>query len=172
MLGHGLVAVPRTLYKSSLPNHSLNAAYFKVAKLAGERNDSEELLEDALDTFHSASQSVSEPALVKHLDVIYTQIPTEFRERLKRRRPSPSDGTHFGEQELVKLNRLMKRALGCWHRTETLWAVGVNQAIQLEELEMLRRTGPGSRSRTSWSKLIRKPLYQLHFLLIVDLCHN
>jgi hypothetical protein len=49
MLGYGLVSVPQSLWAASCKGHSLNSAYFKVAKLSQERNSAEESLDDVLE---------------------------------------------------------------------------------------------------------------------------
>jgi len=51
MLGYGLVSVPQSLWAASCKGHSLNNAYFKVAKLSQERNSAEESLDDVLEVF-------------------------------------------------------------------------------------------------------------------------
>nr|ACO11086.1 LMBR1 domain-containing protein 2 homolog [Caligus rogercresseyi] len=67
MLGYGLIEVPRSLWKASLRGHSLNRAYFKLAKLMSEKADAEEELEDSLAlvyALHQRIQSMSSKELM------------------------------------------------------------------------------------------------------------
>ncbi|CAG0925755.1 unnamed protein product, partial [Notodromas monacha] len=59
LLGYGLVEVPRTLWLRSHRGHVLRYSYFQVSKLAIEKTDAEEELED----------------IVRILKTLSTQIP-------------------------------------------------------------------------------------------------
>jgi hypothetical protein len=149
MLGYGLVAVPRSLWYSSCKGHSINNSYFRMAKLAGERNASEEALDDALENLHSSLKSLPPGSpLSIHVDTIMTQIPVEFRERMTRRRVE-SPITPVDEKYLVKLHRQVKSALQTYHRTETQWTDQISRTIQLEDIEKNARSNSRTFKRSS-----------------------
>jgi len=152
MLGYGLVAVPRTLWNSSCKGHSLNSAYFNMSKLSGERNSSEEALDDVLENLSSSQKSlaVGSPMSI-HLDTIMTQIPVEFRERMNRRRVE-SPIAPVDEKYLIKLHRQVKSALQNYHRTETQWAEQINKTIELEDIEKNARSNVRVFKRSSEGK--------------------
>ncbi len=136
MLGYGLIEVPRNCWYCTQRGYQLNRAYFKIAKLMGERSDAEESLEDALVTVNAISQTVgmSDPRRPQ-VETILSKIPLEMMEKIKRRRPeAPFGSDPPTEKMLVNLHRQVIRALQTHHRTEAQWADMTQRVFELEDV--------------------------------------
>lgn len=137
MLGYGLVEVPRNCWRSSQRGYQLNRAYFKVAKLMGERSDAEEVLDDALLAVNLISNTIGQSdGRRPFVDEIVGKVPIELMEKIKRRR---GEEASFGadpptERSLTKLHRRVIRALQNHHRTEAQWADLTNRVFELEDI--------------------------------------
>jgi len=138
MMGYGLVEVPRILWLSSKRGYSLNQAYFKISKLWGERNDAEGSLEEILISVLSVEMKLdSDPALSRfrdQVDTIVHKVPTEMRERVKRRVRGVGDNLEdINESMLAKLHKQVMVALTAHYRTEAQWQHMVDTVYWLED---------------------------------------
>ena len=107
---------------SSKRGYSLNQAYFKISKLWGERNDAEGSLEEILISVLSVEMKLdSDPALSRfrdQVDTIVHKVPTEMRERVKRRVRGGGDNLEdINESMLAKLHKQVMVALTAHYRS-------------------------------------------------------
>jgi len=135
MLGYGLVEVPRQLWSSSNPGYRLNKAYFKVAKLWGEKSDAEGNLEEVLGSVEAVNRVVGQVDIAReHIDVIVNKVPLEIMERVRRRRLEADMGNATpDEKSLAKLNKQVMLALQTHRRTEAQWGQLMDQVYRLED---------------------------------------
>nr|CAG4640724.1 EOG090X03B7 [Eulimnadia texana] len=171
LLGYGLVDIPRTVWRSSKPGPLLTRLYFKAAKLNAEKSEAEETLEDHLETLQAALNSLnaSDP-LRKNAETILDKVPLEWREKMKRtatNHQQPAAG--IGEKSLVKLHRLVLKALQTQHRTETQWINLVERIIDLEDV--FRNIGSHERHfktsfevmNSSWTRYLYNPTIEWYW---------
>jgi hypothetical protein len=78
--------------------------------------------------------------LYRLTEVIELQIPTEFRERMKRRRVE-GDIPLVDEKVLVKLHRQVKKTLQNYHRVERQWEDQIATTVRLEDVERNAKSG-------------------------------
>ncbi|CAB3380908.1 LMBR1 domain-containing protein 2 homolog isoform X2 [Cloeon dipterum] len=135
LLGHALVEVPRSLWRASSYNYSLNKAYFRTAKLSSERSEAEEAVDDVLEHLQSVTLSIGPGHyLHRHLETIMQKIPADIRDRMGRRPLAdgsvPDEPT---EKSLVRLHKQVKKALQMQHRTEAQWVILMDEVIALED---------------------------------------
>jgi len=135
MLGYGLVEVPRQLWNSSKRGYKLNHAYFKVAKLWGEKSDAEGTLEEVLGLVEASGRLVGQVDMSrKYIDIIEAKVPLEVMERVRRRRIE-TDLTNNtpDEKSLAKLHKQVMVALQTHRRTEAQWVEVIDRVYSLED---------------------------------------
>ncbi|XP_042228373.1 LMBR1 domain-containing protein 2 homolog isoform X2 [Homarus americanus] len=135
LLGYGLVEVPRSLWHSASIVHTLHHSYFHAAKLSQERAESNERVNDLLQSMRALGGSI-DPGhpLHSHMDVIESKIPTELLDRI--RRQPPPDSPHAdvpSEKALVRLHKQLIKALQNQRRVETQWGLLVEKIVNLED---------------------------------------
>ncbi|XP_071548396.1 LMBR1 domain-containing protein 2 homolog [Panulirus ornatus] len=135
LLGYGLVEVPRSLWHSASIIHTLNHSYFHAAKLSQERAESNERVNDLLQSMRALGGSIGPGhPLRSHMDVIESKIPTELLDRI--RRQAPPDSPHAdvpSEKALVRLHKQLIKALQNQRRVETQWSLLVEKVVALED---------------------------------------
>ncbi|XP_045607461.1 LMBR1 domain-containing protein 2 homolog [Procambarus clarkii] len=135
LLGYGLVEVPRSLWYSASIAHTLHHSYFRAAKLSQERAESNERVNDLLQSMRALGGSVGPGhPLRSHMDVIENKIPTELLDRVIRQ--APLDSPHAdvpSEKALVRLHKQLIKALQNQRRVETQWVLLVEKIMALED---------------------------------------
>ncbi|XP_063230323.1 LMBR1 domain-containing protein 2 homolog [Bacillus rossius redtenbacheri] len=136
LLGYGLVQVPRALWDAGRRGYLLHYSYFRAAKLSAEKCEAEETVDDILESLQAAAASIGPGhPLHRNLETIFQKVPIELRERMGRRQlpqDTPADPPSY--KALVRLHRQILKALQTQHRTETQWALLVDEVIALEDV--------------------------------------
>ncbi|XP_041756132.1 G-protein coupled receptor-associated protein LMBRD2B [Coregonus clupeaformis] len=137
LLGYGLVEIPRSYWISSCPDYLLAKTYFKVAKLATEKADADENMEDAMEEVANANESIgySHP-LRKCIDTILRKCPTEIREKMVRlnMEDESTQRAHPSRRSLVKLHKQVIYAGQRHSQTQVQWAILLEEAFHLEDV--------------------------------------
>ncbi|XP_076051172.1 LMBR1 domain-containing protein 2 homolog [Oratosquilla oratoria] len=140
LLGYGLVDVPQSIWFTASPLHALSHAYFRAAKLAQERAEANERLNDLLQSLRSIGQCVGPGhALRPHLDVMESKVPAELLHRAQHHHlHTPEDSPRSGSdlptvKALVRLHKQLLKALQHHRRVETQWAMLVPAVEELED---------------------------------------
>ncbi|XP_067087961.1 G-protein coupled receptor-associated protein LMBRD2B-like [Osmerus mordax] len=139
LLGYGLVEIPRCYWRASRHGYLLANTYFKVAKMAVEKSEAEEGLEDALEEVASVHQAVSfRHPLRRCVDTILRKCPIEYQERLGRNTESPAAET---QQNLLpsKTSLVKKHKQVIWwvqrhSQTQVQWRILLERAFHLEDV--------------------------------------
>ncbi|CAG0886962.1 unnamed protein product [Darwinula stevensoni] len=137
LLGYGLVEVPRSLWLMSKRGYRLRSLYFKASKLASEKSEAEENMDDVIYVLGELQVQIpdSHPLHV-YLMTVLSKLPREEHERMARRRRtgSSSPNTLPSEKALIKVHTELIRALQRKRRTQTQWANLVEEIAWLEEV--------------------------------------
>ena len=136
MLGYGLVEVPRNLWRSTQRGYQLTRAYFKVAKLMGEKTEAEEALDDALIALNAVSNVIGQADERRvHVETILMKVPVEMMDKVRRRRgETPFGSDPPTEKSLTKLHAQVIKALQTHKRTEAQWDDLTNRVFELEDI--------------------------------------
>uniref|UniRef100_A0A3P8Z121 LMBR1 domain containing 2 n=1 Tax=Esox lucius TaxID=8010 RepID=A0A3P8Z121_ESOLU len=141
LLGYGLVEIPRSYWNSSRHGYLLAKTYFKVAKLATERADAEENMEDTMQEVANSSDAIgySHP-LRKCIDTILKKCPREIQDKMQRRNveDGEDDNTHTiypSKRSLTKLHKQVINASQRQRQTLVQWDILLEEAFHLEDVQ-------------------------------------
>uniref|UniRef100_A0A674CMV7 LMBR1 domain containing 2a n=1 Tax=Salmo trutta TaxID=8032 RepID=A0A674CMV7_SALTR len=140
LLGYGLVEIPCLYWNSSRHGYLLAKTYFKVAKLATEKSDAEENMDDAMEEVANVNESVgySHP-LRNNIDTILRKCPMEIQEKMVRLNTEDSEDestqrTYPSKRSLVKLHKQVIYAGQRHSQTQVQWAILLEEAFHLEDV--------------------------------------
>lgn len=140
LLGYGLVEIPCLYWNSSRHGYLLAKTYFKVAKLATEKSDAEENMDDAMEEVANVNESVgySHP-LRNNIDTILRKCPMEIQEKMVRLNAEDSEDestqrTYPSKRSLVKLHKQVIYAGQRHSQTQVQWAILLEEAFHLEDV--------------------------------------
>lgn len=117
----------------------MTRAYFKIAKLMGEKSDAEETLDDVLISVTTIGNMIGEmDPRRKLIEIITSRVPIELMEKVKRRCRSSevdfSSNEPPSEKTLIKLHRQVIQCLQNYNRTEAQWDDWTNHVFDLEDI--------------------------------------
>uniref|UniRef100_U5EYB4 Putative conserved plasma membrane protein n=1 Tax=Corethrella appendiculata TaxID=1370023 RepID=U5EYB4_9DIPT len=176
LLGYALVEVPRSLWNNSKPGFTLQYAYFKLSKLSLEKAESEENVDDVLESLQSAGRAIpSRHSLRIYLETIMRKVPTELLEKAGRNvRNNESSPTAIpSEKALVRLHKQVIKSLQTLQRTEALWNVQINKVFHLEDVAKNavsldhRFKTEFSRNRSGISKILYNPTLDWYYECVI-----
>ncbi|KAJ7994319.1 hypothetical protein DPEC_G00264640 [Dallia pectoralis] len=141
LLGYGLVEIPRSYWNSSHHGYLLAKTYFKMAKLATEKADAEENMEDTMQEVADSSEAIgySHP-LRKCIDTILKKCPREIQDRMPRRdlEESEEENTHRicpSKRSLTKLHKQVINARQRQSQTLVQWEILLEEVFHLEDVQ-------------------------------------
>uniref|UniRef100_A0A1B6CP33 LMBR1 domain-containing protein 2 homolog n=1 Tax=Clastoptera arizonana TaxID=38151 RepID=A0A1B6CP33_9HEMI len=136
LLGYALVEIPRNLWLSGSRHYTLHHAYFRAAKLSADKCEAEETLDDILESVQSVANSIrpGDP-LQGNLETIIMKIPTDLRQRMKRKQRDVEDSIDQPSlKSLVRLHKQLIKALQTYRRCDTQWELLMERCIMLEDV--------------------------------------
>ncbi|CAG0886083.1 unnamed protein product [Cyprideis torosa] len=136
LLGYGLVEVPHTVWQSTLRGHQLNQAYFKAVKLALEKQQAQEDVDDSLGVIQNLEEQISRTHPFRpQMEVILSKLPTEMLAQLLKKRATMAECLPEApsEKTLIRTHRDLMKNLQHLHRTETQWSVLVDRIGEFED---------------------------------------
>ncbi|XP_064792592.1 G-protein coupled receptor-associated protein LMBRD2B-like isoform X1 [Oncorhynchus masou masou] len=142
LLGYGLVEIPCLYWNSSRHGYLLAKTYFKVAKLATEKSDAEENMDDAMEEVANVNESIGygHPLRIS-IDTILRKCPMEIQEKMARLNTEDSENestqrTYPSKRSLVKLHKQVICAGQRHSQTQVQWAILLEEAFHLEDVCM------------------------------------
>ncbi|XP_075915371.1 G-protein coupled receptor-associated protein LMBRD2-like isoform X2 [Petromyzon marinus] len=149
-MGYGLVELPRAHWTRGHPQRALTKALFHCSRLAGERAEAAENLEDLAEEIKKLSEVIKyNHPLRRHLDTIISKFSAPVQESMFR---SLEDFEEMEGQSpslpslksLAKTHKQVIKAVQRHHRTELAWEALLEEALMLQDTV----TCSGSPSRT------------------------
>ncbi|XP_071012000.1 G-protein coupled receptor-associated protein LMBRD2B-like isoform X4 [Oncorhynchus clarkii lewisi] len=148
LLGYGLVEIPCLYWNSSRHGYLLAKTYFKAAKLAKEKSDAEENMDDAMEVRWTRRTkevaNVNESIGYGHplrisIDTILRKCPMEIQEKMVRPNTEDSEEestqrTYPSKRSLVKLHKQVICAGQRHSQTQVQWAILLEEAFHLEDV--------------------------------------
>uniref|UniRef100_A0A4W5PWI0 LMBR1 domain containing 2a n=1 Tax=Hucho hucho TaxID=62062 RepID=A0A4W5PWI0_9TELE len=140
LLGYGLVEIPRSYWNSSRHGYLLAKTHFKVAKLAREKSDAEENMDDAMEEVANVNKSIGyDHPLRNCIDTILRKCPMEIQEKMARLNTEDSEDestqrTYPSKRSLVKLHKQVIYAGQRHSQTQVQWAILLEEAFHLEDV--------------------------------------
>ncbi|XP_020806194.1 LMBR1 domain-containing protein 2 homolog [Drosophila serrata] len=137
LLGYALVEVPRSLWNNCRPGFTLQYAYFRAAKLYGEKSDAEELVDEILESVQSINQAMPHSHELRPcLEAILLKVPVELL--VKSSGSFARSNTSFTieptEKTLIRIHAQVIKALQTLQRAEALWSLQVQMVLHLEDV--------------------------------------
>lgn len=143
LLGYALVDIPRSLWRSAIPGHRLQLAYFKIAKVSADKCEAEETLEDVLESIQSMKSCVTHGDPLYHeMKTVLDKVPRDINHRNK----IQSAGAHADSmvsptlKSLVRIHQQLIRALHTSKRTEIQWKLAMEKVVLLEDVQRNRHS--------------------------------
>uniref|UniRef100_A0A8C8CWA4 Uncharacterized protein n=1 Tax=Oncorhynchus tshawytscha TaxID=74940 RepID=A0A8C8CWA4_ONCTS len=140
LLGYGLVEIPCLYWNSSRHGYLLAKTYFKAAKLAKEKSDAEENMDDAMEEVANVNESIGygHPLRIS-IDIILRKCPMEIQEKMVRLNTEDSEDestqrTYPSKRSLVKLHKQVICAGQRHSQTQVQWAILLEEAFHLEDV--------------------------------------
>uniref|UniRef100_A0A8C7CC45 LMBR1 domain containing 2a n=1 Tax=Oncorhynchus kisutch TaxID=8019 RepID=A0A8C7CC45_ONCKI len=140
LLGYGLVEIPCLYWNSSRHGYLLAKTYFKAAKLAKEKSDAEENMDDAMEEVANVNESIGygHPLRIS-IDTILRKCPMEIQEKMVRLNTEDSEDestqrTYPSKRSLVKLHKQVICAGQRHSQTQVQWAILLEEAFHLEDV--------------------------------------
>ncbi|OQV19608.1 LMBR1 domain-containing protein 2 [Hypsibius exemplaris] len=138
LLGHGLVDIPRGFWRASSLSFQLAYTQFKLAKVATEKAEADEELDDVLGEVKKAADYIdARHSLRPCLELIISKCPGEIREKLseapKTRPPSSTTATVPTQGSLVMLHKRLISAIHRKFRTSSSWLALLEDGFELED---------------------------------------
>ncbi|XP_071012001.1 G-protein coupled receptor-associated protein LMBRD2B-like isoform X5 [Oncorhynchus clarkii lewisi] len=140
LLGYGLVEIPCLYWNSSRHGYLLAKTYFKAAKLAKEKSDAEENMDDAMEEVANVNESIGygHPLRIS-IDTILRKCPMEIQEKMVRPNTEDSEEestqrTYPSKRSLVKLHKQVICAGQRHSQTQVQWAILLEEAFHLEDV--------------------------------------
>ncbi|XP_078741141.1 LOW QUALITY PROTEIN: G-protein coupled receptor-associated protein LMBRD2, partial [Lampetra fluviatilis] len=139
LMGYGLVELPRAHWSRAHPHRALTRALFHCSRLAGERAEAAENLEDLAEEIKKLSEVIKyNHPLRRHLDTIISKFSAPVQESMFR---SLEDFEEMEGQSsslpslksLAKTHKQVIKAVQRHHRTELAWLVLVEEALLLQD---------------------------------------
>ncbi|KAL0979830.1 hypothetical protein UPYG_G00190360 [Umbra pygmaea] len=149
LLGYGLVEIPRSYWNSSRHGYLLAKTYFKVAKLAAEKAEAEENMDDTMQEVANSNEAIRyNHPLRKCIDTILRKCPTEIQDKMPRRNMEDSDDDNTtviypSKRTLVKLHQQVINAVQRRRQTLVQWEILLEQAFHLEDVQQ-NQIGPNN----------------------------
>lgn len=158
LLGYALVEIPRSLWLSVRPGHNLHRAYFTVAKIALDKSDAENSLEDLLDSIQVLVSCIKpHDPLYRELEVVMNKIPLQLHRKTKPNPHAEIPQVTPTLKSLVTIHKQLIKALHTCRRTETQYRLAVEKAILLEDVERNRNSRDHTFKHTFTTKTFITP---------------
>lgn len=141
LLGYGLVEIPRSYWLSSSHDYLLAKSYFKVAKMATEKAEAEEKLEDVMEDVAGVHASVRHNHFLrKYVDTILTKCPSKYHEemRINVEISHVDSNAPPTKRVLVNLHEKVISAVQRHSQTQVQWSILLEQAFHLEDVAKSR----------------------------------
>jgi len=167
LLGYGLVAIPKLLWRQASPEKSFAAGISRLGRLAEKMDDASFELNTVVTAVQATYQQMTRrDPLRKHMEVIYTYAQDESpilprtvagRNGLVDLESISVDDLDYGVsvKSMAQLRRRLQRAISVYRGVRSQYCSKVIQVIELDEICKSRRSGDyhpcQQHSKLSWS---------------------